>query len=951
MASLNEQDRQKLIKINSKMATNTIYHIGKAFDHASDAREYRALYDVKAGSAKTVSERLQSAQLKYKESQENAAVGRSILKVNSDIIMGSLAIGAATAGTGTAIVLATAAVTYGMQSLLDYTDAKFQESSQRSAENLLRKQLAMIERDHDADLVTLEQQYKTGAQDEKDVVIQELFDRSRGIFPEQMPGEDEASIQHMQHTLSRLLEKKMETGFQLSRLANEALRDEMTGELHDLKEEIDLVASNGKLLFQVAKEHEQSIKALQEEMGLMSDDIGALQEDVTFLNQYVFSTMPPKQQKAFLKSQNLLNIPDEQKAVLEKQIDAAIRKENVIRTTQQYMNYANDVGKIINSLSDELNIDPKLVNDINSAIEIGNAATQAFANFATGNWLGGVSTLAGAFFGGGKKDPAAERHNQIMEQFKHVLANQHIMMEQLETIQRSINQVVENQIAIMDFLNDTFHQLQGQHFEILRNEHLTRMMVSVVLDLQRDEAWDEIHALEEFFESRDDRDGNAWNFKNGEFVTYQDMVAHYANHDEYIPGWIRLNEVLSHPGVHSIFVEKTYVSQELNEFVTDPESNYFTQWDPNKVKHGGDETVVEDLRLNLAARDGGNKAAYGYWNILLRREAITLWLEANKATGRSDVRLKKIAAALVQCAYPCSELSKVTHRWRNRKGFDVELEGESDFWGWVFENMQTMLNIESVIRVVDVILEGHVYQDLIDPDTKSMIDTEVLLDESRWPPNFRPGGRSLETLNDGLRLVTLAIIQETIMLGEGILPAISYSLTNQATDEQYKRAYNLLHYNETLRKNWIRYLTFNALDSSDIPAWLYHSRLGRDGEYLDQISDWINKDVNYPREINSGIEISNNYSLKHFELSTKTNNQTIMTLKSPYNATDGLDIILPEKIEVDKRTGTVFTSPSVARLISKQHGILTLISDYEFAFSGEKNTDVSETIVNSVLMS
>ena len=76
--------------------------------------------------------------------------------------------------------------------------------------------------------------------------------------------------------------------------------------------------------------------------------------------------------------------------------------------------------KSIGSVVENANTALKIANDlrldvpeeVGTAVSIASAGFSAFANFASGNYLGAVSSITGLF--GGQKDPEAERHKQMM---------------------------------------------------------------------------------------------------------------------------------------------------------------------------------------------------------------------------------------------------------------------------------------------------------------------------------------------------------------------------------------------------------------------------------------------------------------------------------------------------------------------------------------------------------
>jgi hypothetical protein len=188
LPNLTPEKKQELYKIKRRLATKSIYHLAKTAGHLVKSEDYKAIYET--NEASTVSERVSKAQLAYRHKFEQAQAGRSLLNLNSEIIVGALSIATITAGPlGTTAVLTGAAITYGAKALLDYTMEKFDESSKSKAQSALAIHLDSLSQDYNQDLEQLQKRYEEAAtESDRQQVLGELLAPERGIFKSDYAG-------------------------------------------------------------------------------------------------------------------------------------------------------------------------------------------------------------------------------------------------------------------------------------------------------------------------------------------------------------------------------------------------------------------------------------------------------------------------------------------------------------------------------------------------------------------------------------------------------------------------------------------------------------------------------------------------------------------------------------------------------------------------------------------
>lgn len=975
--------QDQLIRLKANMVTKSVYHLGKSIGHGIKASQYKEVFrNNEAESGRVISETIQHATNIYKHHREYAAVGRSLLELNRTVIVGALALGTATAGPlGTAGVLAMAGATIGVNALLDYTLEKFDEASQATANAALGRHLHSLQEEYKVDLEEIGRRYTESAPGStaRSEALNELFNPKKGVFNDtQFKFIDAESTAYMQHHMMSMLESKVSAGVSMVAIAQQSAAADRT----EIKRQIDQLASNGKVVAALAARNATDIRALRDNLLVLQHDVaevtkrtGVLESDVTFINQYLFSTMPPGAQLVYLQSQQHTGLSPENKSRLLRNIEAVKRKQDFIDSASKFVNAAGQVAGILDTLQDKLNIDPDLVKHVHRGVQIGNAAVSAFANFTTGNFIGGVSAILGGLFGGG--DPAAARHAEIMRHLNAILDNQKLMLSELDAIKGMLRDVIRAQHETLKIMLDIAQDNRALHVENMRRLRITQFLISSGNNWGKDAAWTEIDKLVSFRETLKDAQ---YHFMDGEFIGFDEMRSHFNQrlHSEFFhDGWKDLYSRLVQPGIDVIFVARQYVEASLESAVLDPNSGYFRRQNPKTVEDG----KLQEAELQVWTTAGEpSEVAIGYWNIMMRNAAMLLWRESNP-----DAAFQDRAAALLQASYPAVQLRAVNERWENRKHrfSDSDMKDESHMWEWINRNLDEPLDVTSVIKVARLIIDLHAYGDLTAPGDLTMLDSETLLNRSKWPPHYDPGRTTVTMLRRCLWLVNLAIIQESIFCGEGILPVITHALAHPENKKTFRLAFNLIYLNKILRTNWIQYAVAGALRTKRIPTRIYQDELmSHLGLY--SLENWLNeinvasdplkttlvdkrrspwkvtftyegeielpdgrrmpfaKASPYSRAISRiPMEQSIDEVMSHFKV--------VLSLEDSVN----LGITLPPGPAVDDRTGCNTMSVTVGELQSIRDSLVDAIADYHLV-AAEKGKDDFEsaaaTIANSVLL-
>lgn len=189
----------------------------------------------------------------------------------------------------------------------------------------------------------------------------------------------------------------------------------------------------------------------------------SIDNKVTFLQNFAFSRMTPEEQISALNSGILdPNISTEKKVFLLKQLEAEVKRKELNNTIGSYLNGANELVGIARNLG----LNPKVVSDLQTGVNIGNAAFNAFQAFQSGNLLGAAGAVA-SIFGLGGRDIALERHQEIMKAFDQVFGELDEIKGELRDLKQGQQYILENQQKTYDALITINKQINDNQKTIL----------------------------------------------------------------------------------------------------------------------------------------------------------------------------------------------------------------------------------------------------------------------------------------------------------------------------------------------------------------------------------------------------------------------------------------------------------------------------------------------------
>ncbi len=109
------------------------------------------------------------------------------------------------------------------------------------------------------------------------------------------------------------------------------------------------------------------------------------------------------------------------------------------------LNGVKDITGTISSIAGGLSVlglDPKVADAVNKGAVYAEAAINLVGNIASGNWVGAVLGVAGAFGGGGHSQEQAY-HQEIMAGIQQILQNQRIIIKGIEQLLKGQQQILQ----------------------------------------------------------------------------------------------------------------------------------------------------------------------------------------------------------------------------------------------------------------------------------------------------------------------------------------------------------------------------------------------------------------------------------------------------------------------------------------------------------------------------
>ncbi len=577
-------------------------------------------------------------------------------------------------------------------------------------------------------------------------IHERLIDRNR-IFGDggSLADWDEKDQPEFLYQMTRALDAKMND-----------LGSIMDTRLDTVEEDIAELQRFSAGMAQYAMDNRARIEAVERSMAVVQHNLSALRNglkmldgrvstnethiaqnarDIGFLQHFVYEGLDPDQQIEALNSGFFKGLEEADREKLKAKAEAAQARKELIGTFNELASgfaLAGELGHL-------LDVPP----DVQKAIGVAGTAFQAASALASGNYIGAAMSVVGHF----KKDPAAERHKQVMETLGHLLKGQQRLLEGQQKIYKAIGQSLKNQQRIFEAVAELGKFVQEAHKEVMdkldrihENIGYVRVMISEQARINLDKGHSFIAHLKDAT-------------YNG-LATYADRAEHYKTYRSLFKAcWDHCEAVFASPDMHAnIAMASTEMprrqgaTKAFREQILQPALNFLVSAFPHQS---------QDQALSM---------------LLYPSERI-----AHLATKFDDVKLEP-------AQQPAANLS------------------------FIKASLHKPVDPDMVLEYGEVICQLHGYHPLIRDDEQELIPFEELMDH---PP---ANAKGKDLLPYYLRSLNLAIAQQALVAGDGIIPELYASL--KAQDERAPAARSALKHNGLLRSNFAVYLTRQALSAS-----------------------------------------------------------------------------------------------------------------------------------------
>jgi len=387
-------------------------------------------------------------QLRYNRHQQNSYVSRQILVGNSELIKGVIGIASVPAAATGVGAIAVSGVNIFMDKLLDHAIDEFDKSVKESSSRIVGVHLREVREKTGKSLEEISGMSRTDAHNL-------LFESNVGVMDNSIEFLTPEDRTKAVHEMTKILEDKLVNASALNKLVNMA----QDVDINSIKQEIGFISKVQQNHQQCIDDIDKNLENIGTNMGLLNDSVNILHsevqtnsENVGILKDYIFSNADVDGKIQLLDSGLLdANLSPERKDAMNKQLQALKSKQELQNNIKSYLNKAQHITTILNNVG----FDSEIVQKANDLIHIGNTAMSAFTAYSSGDVIGSVAIVSGLFGGGGKSDPAAQRHKQIMDK--------------LNVLEGKIDEVLERQIIMMrnqQYILDTLAQISNQIDEL-----------------------------------------------------------------------------------------------------------------------------------------------------------------------------------------------------------------------------------------------------------------------------------------------------------------------------------------------------------------------------------------------------------------------------------------------------------------------------------------------------
>ena len=273
-----------------------------------------------------------------------------------------------------------------------------------------------------------------------------------------------------------------------------SLASKTAADLAQLDREFSSISNNVDREFKEANarldEHEGRLVDLEADVRNLGVAVGDMQTQIDQLGQnqdliadFAFARMTPSERVSALEAGQLdsrIKCPHDATEcdpdMIRSAMIARYSKEAKIQATLRELGgFVQDANTAL-KIADDLGLD--VPDEIGVAVSVATAGFNAFASFSSGNFIGGISAITSLF--GGKRDPDAERHKQMMD----------FIAKNFEITNRRLDKLRDGQERIIDGVVQVSEQIHAFHMDMDARFHALNFRLDLVDRRLRQLIWE-----------------------------------------------------------------------------------------------------------------------------------------------------------------------------------------------------------------------------------------------------------------------------------------------------------------------------------------------------------------------------------------------------------------------------------------------------------------------------
>ncbi len=601
---------------------------------------------------------------------------------------------------------------------------------------------------------------------------------------------------------------------------------------------------------------EGQINAINGQVINNSANITKNAQDIQYLQGFTFENMTPDQKIRALDSGFFKGLPAGDRDALKEKAKAAREQQELVGTLNTMAASAALAGRVSELLDAPENVQ--------RAISVAGTAFETAAQFASGNYIGAAMSALSLFGKKKRTDPAAARHKQVMKALGKVLEGQHDILDGLDTLSENQAQLMKNQQSLMKGLVKLGDIIEKNHKEVM--DKLTVIHEDVLYNrvILAEIGRQGLDDGRNFLKSRSDE---GHNYAGGDFPSYKEQRGHFNSFalTKFWPCWSEMERV---------FRIEDRVHTNIQMASNDKPQRV------NATKNFREKLLKPAIDLLLA----------GYHGNKLNTSLLGL------------ISPYRMVTALEEKLEDLADINPSTQPGLNK----------------VAKFLETPVDPDIVLEYGRAALEMHDYFPLMRSraDEETQLKTLFELKQEGETKN----SRGEELLKDYRKWVALALAQQSLIAGDGIIP-LAYSQIKKKHSggdaPLYDKVMNALEHNLILRQNLAIYTMQRELPKTD------------------------NNTLSYRFVYESGFKPSNLFSTDQWKL--EVNNQTWALRLS-----DQVLIDLPHPTALER--GVMRHTPDTPQLMAMIRSVAEALMEYDHEWRDENLTAKEKEVFEQLIV-